>query len=75
VVGELVAVVLTVETHGPSLDARLPFMDRFDLENTSDRMAPVTKLVRREGRFYFIGLAVREVICSVAFVGISVATS
>ena len=65
VVGELLAVILIAESHAPSLDARLPFMDRSDPENISNRMSPLTKLVQRECRYYFIGLLRREVIYSV----------
>jgi hypothetical protein len=64
-VGELLAVALIVESHRPSLDAKLPFMDRSDPENVSNRMAPLTKLVQRECRYYFIGLTAREVIYAV----------
>lgn len=60
--GELVAVVLVAESHAPSLDAGLLFMDRSDPESFSDPMAPLTKLVQRECRFYFVGLTKREVI-------------
>ena len=63
VMGELLAVVFVVECRAPSLDVGLLFMDRSDPERFS--MSPLTKLVQRECRFYFIGLARREVIFSV----------
>jgi site-specific DNA-methyltransferase (adenine-specific) len=63
VMGELLAVVFVAACHAPSLDVRLLFMDRSDPESFS--MAPLTKLVQRECRFYFIGLLRREVIYSV----------
>jgi len=65
VVGEVLAVVLVVDCNPPSLDAGLLFMDRSDPEIYSHRMAPYTKLVQRECRFYFIGLVRREVIFTV----------
>jgi len=65
VMGELLAVVLSAECHAPSPDVGLLFMDRSDPESFSHRMAPLTKLVQRECRFYFIGLTRREVIYSV----------
>jgi hypothetical protein len=40
-------------------------MDRSDPESFSHRMAPLTKLLQRECRFYFIGLMRREVIYAV----------
>ena len=61
-VGELLAVVLIASCRPPSLDVGLLFMDRSDPESFSHRMAPLTKLVQRECRFYFIGLMRREVI-------------
>ena len=65
VVSELLAVVLIAESHAPSLDVGLLFMDRSDPESFSNRMAPLTKLVQRECRFYFIGLVRREVIFTI----------
>ena len=65
VVAELVVVVLAATCYASSLDAVLPFMDRSDPESISSRMAPLTKLVQRECRYYFIGLLRREVIYSV----------
>jgi site-specific DNA-methyltransferase (adenine-specific) len=65
VVGELLAVVFVAACHAPSLDVGLLFMDRSDPESFSHRMAPLTKLVQRECRFYFISLARREVIFTV----------
>ncbi len=62
---ELVAVGFHAAGYAPSLDAVLPFMDRSDPQGFSHRMAPHTKLVQRECRFYFIGTARREVIYSV----------
>jgi hypothetical protein len=64
-VGELLAVVLIVDSRAPSLDVGLLFMDRSDPESFSHSMAPLTKLVQRECRFYFIGLTRREVIFAV----------
>jgi site-specific DNA-methyltransferase (adenine-specific) len=64
-VGELLAVVLIASCHPPSLDVGLLFMDRSDPESFSHRMAPLTKLVQRECRFYFIGLERREVIFTI----------
>jgi hypothetical protein len=60
-----VAIAIVAEFHPPSLDVGLLFMDRSDPESFSYRMAPLTKLVQRECRFYFIGLVRREVIYSV----------
>jgi site-specific DNA-methyltransferase (adenine-specific) len=65
VLGEVLAVILIAESHAPSLDVGLLFVDRSDPEGFSRRMAPLTKLVQRECRFYFIGLMRREVIYSV----------
>jgi hypothetical protein len=65
VVGEILAVVLIAESHAPSLDVGLLYMDRSDPESFSYRMAPLTKLVQRECRFYFIGLLRREVIFTI----------
>jgi site-specific DNA-methyltransferase (adenine-specific) len=63
--GELLAVVVLAESHPPSLDVGLLFMDRSDPESFSHPMAPLTKLVQRECRFYFIGLSRREVIFTI----------
>ena len=68
--GELLAVVLIAECHAPSLDVGLLFMDRSDPESFSHPMAPLTKLVQRECRFYFIGLMRREVIFTVQAVSL-----
>jgi hypothetical protein len=65
VMGELLAVILIAESHPPSLDVGLLFMDRSDPESFSNSVAPLTKLVQRECRFYFIGLLRREVIFSI----------
>jgi site-specific DNA-methyltransferase (adenine-specific) len=70
IVGELLAVVLIAESHEPGLDVGLLFMDRSDPESFSNRMAPLTKLVQRECRFYFIGLTRREVIFTVQAVSL-----
>ena len=65
ILGELVAVFFQPACFSPSLDALLPFMDRSDPESISHRMPPLTKLVQRECRYYFIGVVRREVIYSV----------
>jgi site-specific DNA-methyltransferase (adenine-specific) len=64
-VGELVVVAITAMCVTNDLDGVLPFMDRSDLESFSNRMAPLTKLVQRESRFYFISLMRRDVIFTV----------
>jgi site-specific DNA-methyltransferase (adenine-specific) len=64
-VGELVVVALTAVCIPNDLDGLLPFMDRSDREVFSSRMGPLTKLVQRESRYYFISLARREVIFTV----------
>ncbi len=63
-VAELAAVVFRATGSANSLDAVLPFMDRSDPQISPNRMPPLTKLVQRECRFYFIGSACREVIYS-----------
>ncbi len=63
--GELVAVALTVMCLANEIDRVLAFVDRSDPEGNSNRMAPLTKLVQRESRYYFIGLTRREVIFTV----------
>ena len=70
IVGELLAVVLMVESYTPRLDAGLLFMDRSDPESFSHPMAPLTKLVQRECRFYFIGFLRREVIFTIQAVSL-----
>ena len=70
VMAELLAVVVVAESHAPSLDVGLLFMDRSDPETFSLSMAPLTKLVQRECRFYFIGLTRREVIFTIQAVSL-----
>ena len=65
VAGELIHVNVRVVSVGFRLDLGVPFMDRSDPGSFFRRMAPLTKLVQRECRFYFVGLACREVIYSV----------
>jgi hypothetical protein len=66
IAGELISVNVRVFSVQFELDLYARFMDRSDPAGSSKRMPPLTKLVQRECRFYFVGLACREVIFSVA---------
>jgi len=65
VAGELIHVNVRVVSASFRLDLGERFMDRSDPGSFFSRMAPLTKLVQRECRFYFVGLTCREVIYSV----------
>jgi site-specific DNA-methyltransferase (adenine-specific) len=65
VAGELIYVSISVGSLHFELDLDRRFVDRSDIASSSKQMPPLAKLVRRECRFYFVGLACREVIYSV----------
>jgi hypothetical protein len=65
IVGELIRVNIQVASFRFGLDLWGRSVDRSDPASFSKRMPPLTKLVQRECRFYFIGLERGEVIYSV----------